>query len=128
MTATTGLVHLRTRISYSGAGAIDPCGTAVYGETEDYKVNITAASGINELSPELVSIYPNPTKDIITLDFGALEASSIKVYDLFGKEVISIGGVINQKSELSLGAIAQGMYHVKINTPMGVITKTLVKN
>jgi len=128
MTATTGLVHLRTRISYSGSGAIDPCGTAVYGETEDYKVNITAASGISELSPELVNIYPNPTNDMITLDFGALEARSIKVYDLFGKEVISIGGVINQKSELSLGAIAQGMYHVKINTPMGVITKTLVKN
>lgn len=128
MNSSTGMVHLRTRISYQGSGAIAPCGTVPYGETEDYMVNITAASGMGELNPDLVSLFPNPTNDKVTVDFGVLEASSIKVYDLSGKLILSTEGNLSQKAELSTAGIAQGLYHVKIATPMGEITKSLVKN
>ncbi len=128
MNATTGMVHLRTRISYQGAGAIVPCGTVAYGETEDYMVNITAASGIGELNPELVSLYPNPATNKVTVDFGILEASSVKLYDLSGKLILSTEGNLIQKVELSTEGIAQGMYQVKVATPMGEITKSLIKN
>lgn len=128
MNATTGLVHLRTRISYQGSGAIDPCGTAVYGETEDYMVNITAASGIGELHPDLVSLFPNPANDKVTVDFGILEATSVKLYDLSGKLILSTEGNLIQKVELSTEGIAPGMYQVKVATAMGEITKSLIKN
>ena len=128
MNATTGLVHLRTRISYQGSGAIVPCGTVAYGETEDYMVNITAASGIGELHPDLVNLFPNPASDKVTVDFGILEASSVKLYDLSGKLLLSTEGNLIQKVELSTEGIAPGMYQVKVATPMGEITKSLIKN
>jgi len=128
MSATTGMVHLRTRISYQGSGPIAPCGTVAYGETEDYMVNITAASGISELNPDLIRLFPNPTNDKVTVDLGMLEASSILIYDLSGKLILSLDQVSNQQTELSTAGIAQGLYHVKIVTTMGEVTKPLIKN
>jgi PKD repeat protein len=128
MNATIGMVHLRTRISYQGSGAITPCGTAVYGETEDYMVNITAASGIWELIPDIVNLFPNPTNDIFTIDFGDLQASTVKIFDLSGKLILNYANPSSSKMELSTAGIAQGLYHVKVVTPMGEITKTLIKN
>ena len=43
--ATTGAVRLRIRITYTGA--VDPCGTAQYGEVEDYTINLTPNTTIN---------------------------------------------------------------------------------
>lgn len=128
MNATTGLVHLRTRISYQGSGAIVPCGTAVYGETEDYMVNITAASGLNELNPENVSLYPNPSNDQITLEFGNLDVQAIQLFDIMGKEMLYLVGNSAPKMEVSLAGISKGLYHVKILTKQGIVTKTLIRN
>jgi hypothetical protein len=128
MNATTGMVHLRTRISYQGSGAIVPCGTAIYGETEDYMVNITAASGMGELNPEIVSLFPNPTNDVLTIDFGGLEVNTVTIFDLSGKVILTYANPSSSKLELSTAGIAQGMYHVRIASPMGEITKSLIKN
>jgi PKD repeat protein len=43
MTATLGTLNMRTRISFSQDGAINPCGTSTYGEVEDYSVLIQNA-------------------------------------------------------------------------------------
>lgn len=43
LTAVTGTVHMRVRISYQpDDGAIQPCGTSSWGEVEDYSINILA--------------------------------------------------------------------------------------
>ncbi|HEY1038876.1 MAG TPA: ELWxxDGT repeat protein [Bacteroidia bacterium] len=44
-TATTGSTRMRVRGVWETATGIDPCAAYVYGETEDYSVNITAATG-----------------------------------------------------------------------------------
>ena len=42
-TAPTGSTRLRVRCAYNTSGAMDPCSSYGYGETEDYSVNITSS-------------------------------------------------------------------------------------
>ena len=50
-TSATGFVHMRCRISFlTGDGPIAPCGESIYGEVEDYLVNITTPSSEGVLS------------------------------------------------------------------------------
>lgn len=127
--ATTGLVNMRVRISYSVDGAIDPCVVATYGETEDYKVNITASSGLNELLSSSILVYPNPAEDQINIDlstaFGITKC--IRITDVSGKTIATINSP-NQLSTISMLGYAKGLYHINFETSEGMIVKSLLHN
>ncbi len=129
MSATTGALNMRVRISFSPDGAIDPCAVSTYGETEDYTVNITAASGLQGLNADLVSIYPNPTENNITIALGELakEMNQIDVLDITGKIVRQLSQLNGSVAELELSNLAKGIYHVVISTNQGTITKQVIK-
>jgi hypothetical protein len=129
MSATTGALNMRVRISFSPDGAIDPCAVSTYGETEDYTVNITAASGLQGLNADLVSIYPNPTENNITIALGELakETNQIDVLDITGKIVRQLSQLNGSVAELELSNLAKGIYHVVISTNQGTITKQVIK-
>ena len=130
MSATTGALNMRVRISFSPDGAIDPCAVSTYGETEDYTVNITAASGLQGLNADLVSIYPNPTENNITIALGELakETNQIDVLDITGKSVRQLSKLNGSVAELELSNLAKGIYHVVISTNQGTITKQVIKH
>ena len=129
MSAATGAVNMRVRISYSPDGAIDPCAVATYGESEDYTVIITGPAGVNELDANLVSIYPNPTENKLSIALGELakETQQIDVLDITGKLVRQLGQPNSSIAELELNGLAQGIYHVVISTQQGTITKQVIK-
>ena len=129
MSATTGALNMRVRISFSPDGAINPCAVSTYGETEDYTVNITAASGLQGLNADLVSIYPNPTENNITIALGELakETNQIDVLDITGKTVRQISQLNGSVAELELSNLAKGIYYVVISTNQGTITKQVIK-
>lgn len=129
MSAATGTVNMRVRISYSPDGAIDPCAVSTYGESEDYTVIITGPAGVNELDANLVSIYPNPTENKLSIALGELakETQQIDVLDITGKLVRQLGQPDSPIAELELNGLAQGIYHVVISTNQGTITKQVIK-
>ena len=129
MSAATGAVNMRVRISYSPDGAIDPCAVSTYGESEDYTVIITGPAGVNELDANLVSIYPNPTENKLSIALGELakETQQIDVLDITGKLVRQLGQPNSSIAELELNGLAQGIYHVVISTQQGTITKQVIK-
>ncbi|NDB35581.1 MAG: T9SS C-terminal target domain-containing protein, partial [Flavobacteriia bacterium] len=86
------------------------------------------ASGLNELNPENVSLYPNPSNDQITLEFENLDVQAIQLFDIMGKEMLYLVGNSAPKMEVSLAGISKGLYHVKIQTKQGIVTKTLLRN
>jgi hypothetical protein len=71
-----------------------------------------AAAGISTINSEVLVIYPNPTKDIITiLD---AQGKTVKIIDVQGKEVYN-ALVTTAKTEISLKTLgAKGMYVVHI--------------
>ena len=127
-TATTALVNMRVRISYSVDGAIIPCGQSTYGEVEDYKINIVASSGLEENNLDGLSIFPNPTNDFITIDLSAVNAivKEIKLVDLTGKTLLT-SPIINNSSKLDLHLFSAGIYHVIVNTNEGSVTRKIIK-
>ncbi|MFM7596242.1 MAG: T9SS type A sorting domain-containing protein, partial [Flavobacteriales bacterium] len=131
--ATTGLVNMRVRISFSdatqGGAPIDPCAAATYGETEDYTVTITGPAGIDGLDANLVSIFPNPTDQKVTISLGELakETNQIDVIDITGKTVSQLSQFNGSMAELELNNLAKGIYHVVISTNYGTITKQVIK-
>ena len=128
-TATVGTTRMRVRISYSPDGAITPCGNASYGETEDYRINITATSGLDALMELQVPMYPNPTANEVLIDLKNIHdvTTRVSVKDLFGKVLYEN---LQPESLLNIPMVshAKGLYHVVIETTQGRIVKNLIRN
>jgi len=75
-------------------------------------------------------MYPNPVKNVLTLDFKKTleEDTSVEVYDLLGN--ISYSNVIkkNERSDLSIdfGGFPANVYYVKIVNKKGTIIKKVI--
>ena len=127
--ATSGNLNMRVRISYSpDDGPISPCGTSSYGEVEDYTVVIPGANSISENSLDMVSIYPNPTKNNFTIDLEGMNSivESIEVTDLRGRQIIRLTNVTS-KPVIELLNEPAGIYLVKLKSNFGNYTKKVVK-
>ena len=82
-------------------------------------------TGINTIQEEKnsVTIYPNPSKDIITITAMKL-MKSLEVYDMVGQRVLYQVANTNQLT-LSLNGLAIGVYNIRIN---GCIVQKLIKD
>lgn len=132
LTATLGNTLMRIICAETtDPSTIDSCGTYYYGETEDYKVNITAASGIEENTLSGISIYPNPTNGLfnITSSNANFTELVINVFDMQGKEVFNTTDRNNTSSynkQINLEGLAKGIYYIKLNTDAGVKVQKLI--
>lgn len=72
--------------------------------------NLNSVDVENITSFEKSSIYPNPAKDFVSIP---MEYQYLKVFDLLGKEVLSIDEPIDQ---INVSALKSGVYYVHITT------------
>ena len=128
LTAQTGQVRMRVRISYQPDGAITPCGPATFGETEDYSINITSGVGIDEHPLAQVQVYPNPANEVLFIDLKDLEnVNSIALLDVNGKQIQELTNVKNGLNTFQIEQLAAGIYQVRINQDGYQITQRVVK-
>lgn len=84
-------------------------------------VKVDYATGIREVDPNQVKIYPNPSDGIVNIV--ATEASHIAIYDMVGK-LISTHRVDAQ--EVLTIQQASGLYIIKVETEKGISSYKLV--
>jgi hypothetical protein len=84
------------------------------GDTLTWHVN-TSTTGIKEWSKSaIVSLYPNPANETVTvhLDAANLSTASIQVTDLLGKSLIN-KPVINESTKLDVSELPNGYYLIQ---------------
>lgn len=82
----------------------------------------TSLSIENFTNSNIVSLYPNPVKDILNIDILDNTISSIKVYDLQGKLILE-----DTNTTINVNHLSNGIYIVKVVTEEGEFTKKFIK-
>jgi lysyl endopeptidase len=128
LNSALGQVRMRVRISYQPDGAIDPCGTATYGETEDYIVNLTSGAGVDENPLAAIQVYPNPANEVLFVDVKDLEGiNSIELLDMHGKQIMVQNKIEAGINTLAIEHLDAGMYQVRITQNGYQSTQRLIK-
>ncbi len=101
--------------------------TDVFGaEISDYfKLSIKSVSSISKLSENLISVYPNPANNIVTVEFGKTLNSIVSIIDITGKELVS-KNVNSKKTEFYIKNFAKGIYFIDIKTNKQSLRKKLI--
>jgi len=79
---------------------------------------------INDLASQDIQIFPNPTKDILTLKIENQTIEKITLISVSGQRLKSWA---NQNS-INLSAFPAGNYFIQITTSRGTLTKAIIKN
>ncbi len=79
-------------------------------------------------SVELIELYPNPTNNIVTLNFGKLKDVETFIVDVTGKIVLEVKNNNQQQINLDLSNINIGLYFVKFRKDNIISVIKLIKN
>lgn len=86
--------------------------------------------GINEYLQNSITIYPNPTKEVVnvqcTMNNVQWEGADIEVLDIYGKLLQTFKSDA-EITQINVSGLANGMYFVRVTTDQGVVTKRFVK-
>ena len=97
----------------------------LFGNVVDMPAHLGGSTSIEEMQGNTsVQMYPNPTSGKLSIESEILKISTIQLFDIFGRNVISF-----QLSEtmLDISYLPAGVYFVKIQTESGVITQKVIK-
>ena len=84
--------------------------------------------GIDNFTQNLWSIYPNPTKNQVFINWSSsLQINEINIFDIFGKHINSFQVFGSNYATVNLESFPSGMYFISINTNKGLLTKTISK-
>lgn len=96
-------------------------------ETNEAETLFQALSVVNPVVDNLISVYPNPVKDVVNITVkNDSILKTIELYDVQGR-LLQTQLVNDISSELNLVERANGMYFIKINTDKGTKVEKLVK-
>lgn len=93
--------------------------------TNDANTTFTILSRGDFAVDNSVKIYPNPAKDIVTIE-GSAELKSIQVYDVQGRllQLVSASGV---QSSINVSSMPKGIYFIKAFTEKGTKLEKIIK-
>ncbi len=88
---------------------------------------IQSTASVRDQSLDFISIYPNPSQGIFTINNKSNSDLSLIIYDITGKQVFFKNNVSDLSFEIDLSSLTNEIYTIKINTDSNVITKKIVK-
>ncbi len=73
-----------------------------------------------------VKIYPNPTKESVTIDLIGIKAATIRVTDVLGREILVVNNAAT-KNELNVFTYHNGIYFIEVCTDGEKFVQKVVK-
>lgn len=99
--------------------------TTNFGEEIKGSFKTKTLLGVDDLSQETISLYPNPTNGIVNIENA--EGFQIEVYDILGKVIVTKANIAKQEI-IDLTNLTSGVYYVKLqNENTTEIKKVVVK-
>jgi len=116
LTALPGPTRLRVVMRFE-APVADGCATYMYGETEDYCVNLLEYVGIAEGEQSIrINAFPSPSDDELFIELighRATGALMLEAFDTSGR-VLARKPLLNGRVTLTTAELAEGLYHFRI--------------
>jgi hypothetical protein len=111
----------------NGTHVVDVCAWDYYGQSDTVcgTITVIATTTMNiHDKPELkISVYPNPTVDLIHLEYETSNDVYYKIFDINGQTIKS--GVNHKK--ISMEAFPPGTYFIELNTIFRSSTQQIIK-
>lgn len=82
--------------------------------------------GVSDFDISNIKIYPNPVKNQLSIRLNTATETSVDIYDVLGKKVIS--KLIYNSDTISTQSLSSGIYILKITQGNASISKKLIKN
>ncbi len=98
----------------------------IVANTEEKSLSYGKAAGIASINQEIVIVYPNPTKDVVTISNA--QGNTLRIIDAQGKEVYNqkVNASSMEVSMKSLGAKGMYVLHILDANNESVQTKQIV--
>lgn len=90
-------------------------------------INITSELIKNDIQKN-IKIYPNPTSDIISINFFDVESGTIEVYNITGQKIIEQNFKTNSILEINLSNFASQLFLIKFITKKSFFSTRIIKN
>ncbi len=83
--------------------------------------------GINEAASSYdgISVFPNPTNELLTISLNKTEATEIKITNTLGKVVYSDNGQFKTTLQVNTSNLSTGIYSLSLVTKDGILVKKL---
>lgn len=75
------------------------------------------ANGLSELTTNMISVSPNPSNGIITLNLEKEFNGNVMIYDYQGKEIYNATNTIINNQSINLTGQPAGIYLIKVSSP-----------
>ena len=85
------------------------------------------ALGLNDSNLDSVTLYPNPTENMITIVSPQAIVTSALVYDIRGRKVSEVDFRNRATYQIDLTKLESALYFVEISTENGTVTKRILK-
>lgn len=127
--------QIPTTLTINGGGTVIFRTTAfTAADMGSYVLDITVnrtPTNVDELSDaaKAITVYPNPATDKINIDLAKTAgAASVSIIDLQGRAVYQASHEGSQLVTIPVGAIANGMYFVRVESEQGTVTEKISIN
>lgn len=91
------------------------------------KFNTCTSSVVDIIyNSNIISVYPNPASDIISIDVDENSIEKIQLLDITGKIVLSNSEIIH--TNLDISDLSNGIYFVLAHTKKGIYSTKIIKN
>jgi hypothetical protein len=115
---------------YRTANSNDTTATETGNETHTAQLENSDFAAGNELRQEELNVFPNPNKGEFKLVFDRNSELpvSIKVKDIFGKEIESIQNPEKYEYNFNMNEFSSGIYFINVSYNNKTVSKKLIKN
>jgi len=94
-----------------------------FGSQATYLIDVSVPAGIEEVTMENTTVYPNPATDVLTINSGS-QVQRVEIFNIQGQLVKAEAGDVHT---ISVKDLANGLYTLKLTTENGTSMHKIIK-